>query len=159
MWEYKKQPSLCSTSPAKVWTRDGAYTRRWKKVDTSRWLRASLSRIARIHIMKVFARKWLCSFLISKYGFTAYVGDTSDKSSSSDPTPTLIARPASSFLGSTNDSQTNEMRKLVVLFALVALSQLVSSHVSLIFPPARYPNYDFLDNVRTGGPCGVPNSE
>lgn len=51
------------------------------------------------------------------------------------------------------------MGKLVILFAVAALSQLVSSHVSLTFPPARYPDYDFLDNVRTGGPCGVPNSD
>lgn len=30
------------------------------------------------------------------------------------------------------------------------------AHISLTFPPARSPDYDFLDNVRTGGPCGVP---
>lgn len=39
--------------------------------------------------------------------------------------------------------------------AVVAL-QLCSAHVRLTFPPARLPDYDFLDNVRTGGPCGVP---
>ena len=39
--------------------------------------------------------------------------------------------------------------------AVVAL-QLCSAHVRLTFPPARQPDYDFLDNVRTGGPCGVP---
>ena len=31
-----------------------------------------------------------------------------------------------------------------------------TAHVSLVYPPARTPTYDFLDNVRTGGPCGVP---
>lgn len=40
----------------------------------------------------------------------------------------------------------------------VAALQLCSAHVRLTFPPARLPDYDFLDNVRTGGPCGVPGT-
>ncbi|CAI8038948.1 hypothetical protein GBAR_LOCUS21685 [Geodia barretti] len=44
-----------------------------------------------------------------------------------------------------------------LLFA-AALLHLSSAHVRLTFPPARTPNYDFLDNVRTGGPCGVPDA-
>ena len=43
---------------------------------------------------------------------------------------------------------------LVILFC--SLLSLCHCHVSLTFPPARRPAYDFLDNVRTGGPCGVP---
>ena len=43
--------------------------------------------------------------------------------------------------------------KLVVL---VAIAQVGFGHVRLTFPPARQPDYDFLDNLRTGGPCGVP---
>ncbi|KAF8363342.1 hypothetical protein PRIPAC_90265 [Pristionchus pacificus] len=31
-----------------------------------------------------------------------------------------------------------------------------SSHVSLTFPSSRYPPLDFLDSLRTKGPCGVP---
>ena len=47
-------------------------------------------------------------------------------------------------------------RFLGVLVCLVG-AQLCLGHVSLTFPPARQPSYDFLDNVRTGGPCGVPD--
>ncbi len=39
---------------------------------------------------------------------------------------------------------------------LFAAFQISHGHVRLTFPPARFPDYDFLDNVRTGGPCGVP---
>ncbi len=39
---------------------------------------------------------------------------------------------------------------------LFASFQASHGHVRLTFPPARFPDYDFLDNVRTGGPCGVP---
>lgn len=48
------------------------------------------------------------------------------------------------------------MRSLIFLLLLFIGLQLTSCHVALTFPPARQPNYDFLDNVRTGGPCGVP---
>ncbi len=41
----------------------------------------------------------------------------------------------------------------MLLFAAIQVSH---GHVRLTFPPARFPDYDFLDNVRTGGPCGVP---
>src|SRR5262249_49827055 len=43
---------------------------------------------------------------------------------------------------------------LLFLFAFVVQSSY--GHVSLTFPPARYPSLDFLDNARTKGPCGVP---
>jgi len=39
---------------------------------------------------------------------------------------------------------------------LIAFVHVSYAHVRLTFPPARQPDYDFLDNVRTGGPCGVP---
>ena len=48
------------------------------------------------------------------------------------------------------------MRSFIFLLLTFVSLELSNCHVSLTFPPARYPNYDFLDNVRTGGPCGVP---
>ena len=30
------------------------------------------------------------------------------------------------------------------------------AHVALTYPPARKYDHDFLDNVRTKGPCGMP---
>ena len=39
--------------------------------------------------------------------------------------------------------------------AVLLLVQAVDAHVLLTFPPARYPQYDYLDNYRKGGPCGV----
>lgn len=48
------------------------------------------------------------------------------------------------------------LRELVVLAAIVHVG---FGHVRLTFPPARQPDYDFLDNVRTGGPCGVPGKD
>lgn len=38
----------------------------------------------------------------------------------------------------------------------ILLAGLTSGHISLTFPPARYPPLDFLDNLRTQQPCGVP---
>jgi hypothetical protein len=32
----------------------------------------------------------------------------------------------------------------------------VSGHITLTFPPARKYAFDFMDNIRTRGPCGVP---
>ena len=47
--------------------------------------------------------------------------------------------------------------QLSILLAVAAvLAHTAHAHISLSFPPARSPDYDFLDNVRTGGPCGVP---
>lgn len=49
------------------------------------------------------------------------------------------------------------MQLVPLTAALIAffLVQIVQAHVLLTFPPARYPQYDYLDNYRTGGPCGV----
>lgn len=44
----------------------------------------------------------------------------------------------------------------VGLLALLLVQQDSHAHVVLIYPPARYPQYDYLDNYRNGGPCGVP---
>merc|ERR1712141_836010 len=46
-------------------------------------------------------------------------------------------------------------------FLLVTVSQVtrVTCHVGLTFPQARQYNLDFLDNVRTRGPCGMPKGE
>jgi hypothetical protein len=45
----------------------------------------------------------------------------------------------------------------VALLALLLVQQEMPSHahVLLTYPPARHPRYDYLDNYRTGGPCGV----
>ena len=60
----------------------------------------------------------------------------------------------------TNIYKPGAMQTAVVLTCAAAAILLqvlpASAHVRLTFPPARSPNYDFLDNVRTGGPCGVP---
>lgn len=49
------------------------------------------------------------------------------------------------------------MKGLLLLSSVLILALPCHGHVRLTFPPARYPAYDFLDNVRTQGPCGVPS--
>ena len=46
---------------------------------------------------------------------------------------------------------------IILIVASCAIVQFSNAHFSLTYPKARYPDYDFLDNIRTGGPCGVPN--
>lgn len=48
------------------------------------------------------------------------------------------------------------MKQAVVLVFIFSV-HFSSAHFSLTYPKARYPDYDFLDNIRTGGPCGVPD--
>lgn len=48
-------------------------------------------------------------------------------------------------------------RPLAFLFVYCAVIKVGTAHFSLTYPKARFPDYDFLDNVRTGGPCGVGN--
>ena len=52
-------------------------------------------------------------------------------------------------------------KQLVIPLIIVTtiLLGIGSAHFALTYPPARFPDYDFLDNVRTGGPCGVPNGK
>jgi hypothetical protein len=45
-----------------------------------------------------------------------------------------------------------DMSLLLILLLRVAYT---AAHVALTYPPALYPQYDFLDNVRTGAPCGL----
>ena len=45
---------------------------------------------------------------------------------------------------------------LTVSLLSLLLVQDIHAHVVLTYPPARYPQYDYLDNYRSGGPCGVP---
>jgi len=40
------------------------------------------------------------------------------------------------------------------IFGLIAILHTSEAHVSLIFPPARKYNLDFLDSLRTEKPCG-----
>jgi hypothetical protein len=40
----------------------------------------------------------------------------------------------------------------VVIALIISFNE---AHVRLDFPPAHLPNYDFLDNARTEGPCGT----
>lgn len=49
------------------------------------------------------------------------------------------------------------MKLAVILIVICSVVHFSSAHFSLTYPIARYPDYDFLDNIRTGGPCGVPN--
>ncbi len=49
------------------------------------------------------------------------------------------------------------MKVVLLLSVVLVLAFPCRGHVRLTFPPARYPAYDFLDNVRTQGPCGVPS--
>jgi len=50
------------------------------------------------------------------------------------------------------------MMLLVVLSWLIVLTE-VQCHVGLTFPPARKYDLDFLDNVRTKPPCGIPKGK
>ena len=53
-----------------------------------------------------------------------------------------------------------QLQAVATLLMAIALSfHAAHAHMSITFPPARFPNYDFLDNVRTGGPCGVPGKK
>lgn len=45
-----------------------------------------------------------------------------------------------------------------VVLATFLLAQYAHAHIVLTFPPARNPKYDYLDNYRKGGPCGVPGN-
>jgi hypothetical protein len=44
-------------------------------------------------------------------------------------------------------------------FAIFLFSDVVRCHVGLTFPPARKYDLDFLDNVRTKPPCGMPKGK
>uniref|UniRef100_T1K348 Chitin-binding type-4 domain-containing protein n=1 Tax=Tetranychus urticae TaxID=32264 RepID=T1K348_TETUR len=44
----------------------------------------------------------------------------------------------------------------LICVALLSTCNFVYSHVSLSFPKARKYDFDFLDNGRTKGPCGMP---
>lgn len=45
------------------------------------------------------------------------------------------------------------------LWTIGFVTELVVGHITLTFPPARYPPLDFLDTARTIGPCGVPKTD
>ena len=47
------------------------------------------------------------------------------------------------------------MTTTVTVLTVLALAGRGLAHVALTFPQAKYPAYDFLDNTRTGSPCGV----
>lgn len=49
--------------------------------------------------------------------------------------------------------------KASIFLLLLIISDLTYCHIRLTYPPARYPALDFLDTVRTTGPCGVPKPE
>ena len=44
---------------------------------------------------------------------------------------------------------------MITVSLIVLVCQLVSSHVSLKYPPARNIDLDFLDSFRTPGDCGM----
>ncbi len=52
------------------------------------------------------------------------------------------------------------MRMLESLALLAALAvSLSQAHVGLVFPAARKYDLDFLDNLRTKAPCGMPKGK
>ena len=51
------------------------------------------------------------------------------------------------------------MSAMVSVLALTLSLPAVTAHVSLTFPPARNYPLDFLDSVRTKGPCGMPKGK
>ena len=50
------------------------------------------------------------------------------------------------------------MRNLLLLLCLWTFD-LTEAHVGLTFPPARKYDLDFLDNLRTKPPCGMPKGK
>lgn len=46
--------------------------------------------------------------------------------------------------------------RVLSFLVLVNLVSETGGHVSLTYPPARKYALDFLDNLRTTGPCGIP---
>lgn len=51
------------------------------------------------------------------------------------------------------------MALLILLSFILMLIDGTVGHITLTFPPARYPPLDFLDTARTIGPCGLPKSD
>ena len=51
------------------------------------------------------------------------------------------------------------MKPLFFILLVTLLGGLTHGHVSLDFPAARDLSLDFLDNVRTPAPCGMPKGE
>ena len=49
--------------------------------------------------------------------------------------------------------------EILFLFFLTLTSKSSWAHVGLTFPPARQYDLDFLDNVRTRPPCGMPKGK
>ncbi len=47
----------------------------------------------------------------------------------------------------------------LILMCLVFMVPVSESHVGLTFPPARKYDLDFLDNIRTKPPCGMPKGK
>ena len=49
--------------------------------------------------------------------------------------------------------------EILFIFFLALTSKSSWAHVGLTFPPARQYDLDFLDNVRTRPPCGMPKGK
>ena len=47
----------------------------------------------------------------------------------------------------------------LVILSLILLADFCSAHVRLDFPAARDFALDFLDNIRTPAPCGMPKGK
>uniref|UniRef100_A0AC35TQZ5 EGF-like domain-containing protein n=1 Tax=Rhabditophanes sp. KR3021 TaxID=114890 RepID=A0AC35TQZ5_9BILA len=48
------------------------------------------------------------------------------------------------------------MIKIIWSYIFILPFLVVQAHISLIFPPPRFPPFDYLDNQKTIGPCGIP---
>ena len=52
-----------------------------------------------------------------------------------------------------------EQSCVLVVLVVVFVVQVSYAHVGLTFPPARKFDLDFLDNIRTKPPCGMPKGK
>lgn len=70
--------------------------------------------------------------------------------------PAITAKIKHSYLTDIICTSVAVKMRSCAFIAVLCLIQACTAHVSLVFPPSRKPTYDFLDNIRTGGPCGLP---
>lgn len=53
----------------------------------------------------------------------------------------------------------NGQKWSAIIFMVALFLDPIVAHVALVYPPARNFNLDFLDNLRTPGPCGMPKGD
>ncbi|CAK9300686.1 unnamed protein product [Gordionus sp. m RMFG-2023] len=70
----------------------------------------------------------------------------------------IFRRESHSSLISTKFKSYNIPGTIVLIWGItmMLITSPVYAHIRLTYPPARSYQFDFLDNVRTSGPCGIP---